>query len=336
MPRRTERARCLCNGQRRPIRCLHGSTSRHPIRLGAGDVVAQGVGVGGQHRLRLRHRRRRCPVRAADGALRQVPRRPDSSQRRRSVGEGQAGVLRRPGRVRLVRREGAPAGRVLRHPHVPPLVGRGRAGVAEPDRRRGRRTRLIEWLDASGWIGRAAGVGSHRRHRRSTSRRAPADGAPRTPSNGETLVLNGYPIQPKTSINVTSTVAGYTARGATLETMQTSLVPGVVPQMARATADRGSSERAVQPATVVFPTAFQAVSGTTQNQRLVVFPGQFSDLDPTPGANAGTQLLDGSRLVHRLLRRFAPLLATRRSRSSRRARRRSASSVRHLGSCCSG
>ena len=47
----------------------------------------------------------------------------------------------------------------------------------------------------------------------------------------------------------------------------------------------------MQPATVVFPTAFQAVSGTTHNQRLVVFPGQFSDLDPTPGADAGTQLL---------------------------------------------
>ncbi len=118
--------------------------------------------------------------------------------------------------------------------------------------------------------------------------------------DGETLFLNGYPIQPKTSMNVTSTVPGFTARGATLETMQTSLVPGVVPQIARATADRGSSERPVQPATVVFPTAFQAVSGTTNNQRLVVFPGQFSDVDPTPGADAGTQLLidQGSYTVY--------------------------------------
>ena len=77
-------------------------------------------------------------------------------------------------------------------------------------------------------------------------------------------------------------------------------MPGVVPQIARATADRGSSERPLQPATVVFPTAFQAVSGTTNNQRLVVFPGQFSDVDPTPGADAGTQLLidQGSYTVY--------------------------------------
>ena len=101
-------------------------------------------------------------------------------------------------------------------------------------------------------------------------------------------------------MNITSTVPGFTARGATLETMQTRLVPGVVPQIARATADRGSSERPVQPATVVFPTAFQTVSGTTNNQRLVVFPGQFSDVDPTPGADAGTQLLidQGSYTVY--------------------------------------
>ena len=109
--------------------------------------------------------------------------------------------------------------------------------------------------------------------------------------NGETLVVNGYPIEPKTSLEVTSTLPGYTARGAALETMRTNLVPGVLPQMARATSDRGSSERAQQPATAVFPTSFQTVGGNANKQRLVVYPGQFSDLDPTPGANTGSQLL---------------------------------------------
>lgn len=118
-----------------------------------------------------------------------------------------------------------------------------------------------------------------------------ADGRTAYSVDGETLVINGYPIQPKTSVDVTSTAAGFTARGATLETMQTSQVAGVVPQMARATADRSSSERAQQPATAVFPTAFQTVAGNANKQRLVIFPGQFSDLDPAPNATSGTQML---------------------------------------------
>ena len=54
---------------------LAGSTSGIPYDWVTVDVVAQGVGVGCQHRLRLRIIGRRCPVRAVDGALRQVPRR---------------------------------------------------------------------------------------------------------------------------------------------------------------------------------------------------------------------------------------------------------------------
>ncbi|MFM2072988.1 MAG: hypothetical protein RLZZ623_3252, partial [Actinomycetota bacterium] len=108
---------------------------------------------------------------------------------------------------------------------------------------------------------------------------------------GDTLVVNGYPIAPRTSVDVTSTVSGLTARGAAIESMQTTLVPNVLPQIARATSDLGGNEPAARPATVVFPTAFQTIGGNAQHQRLVVFPGQFSDVDATPGADTGTQLL---------------------------------------------
>ena len=75
--------------------------------------------MGGQHRLRVWLARRRRLVRASDGAVRQVPRGSHYSQRRRRARQGQAGLLRESGRVRLVRREGSATGGVLRHPDVP-------------------------------------------------------------------------------------------------------------------------------------------------------------------------------------------------------------------------
>jgi hypothetical protein len=109
--------------------------------------------------------------------------------------------------------------------------------------------------------------------------------------NGETLIENGYPITPKTTLDVTSTRPGFMARGATIESLTTSATGNVLPAIARSTIDRVSTEASTRPSTVVFPTSFQSVAGTTQRQKLVVYPGQFSDNDPAPGADRGTETL---------------------------------------------
>ncbi len=121
--------------------------------------------------------------------------------------------------------------------------------------------------------------------------RPTADGRTAYTVDGETLVINGYPVTPKTSFDVTSTRPGYFARGAAIETMDTELVDGVVPEIARATVDRSTTEPASQPDTMVFPTSFQSVAGSGDQQRLVVLPGQFNDFNPAPGADAGSALL---------------------------------------------
>ncbi|MBI4934383.1 MAG: HYR domain-containing protein [Actinobacteria bacterium] len=112
-------------------------------------------------------------------------------------------------------------------------------------------------------------------------------------ANGETLDINGYPVVPRTSIDVTDPSGTYRARGAIIESINTTLEDGVTPRIARAISDSAVDEPAIQPATVVFPTAFQAISGTSNQQRLVVYPGQFSDTDDSslPGKDVGTQLL---------------------------------------------
>ena len=118
--------------------------------------------------------------------------------------------------------------------------------------------------------------------------RPSADGTAYT-VNGETLAVNGYPVMPKTSVDVT--VPGLSARGAAIERMTTTLLDGVLPQIARATVDNSLLEPSRRPSTVVFPTAFQSIGGTNATQRLVVVPGQFSDLDDAPGQHRGQQLL---------------------------------------------
>jgi hypothetical protein len=109
--------------------------------------------------------------------------------------------------------------------------------------------------------------------------------------NGETLTENGYPITPKTSFDVTANDPTLVARGATIESITTKSVSNILPEIARSTIDRVGTETSTRPATVVFPTTFQSVSGTSQHQRLVVYPGQFSDTDPSPGADTGTETL---------------------------------------------
>ena len=124
-------------------------------------------------------------------------------------------------------------------------------------------------------------------------------GQPYPTAESGAIVLHGYPIQPKVITEVT--VDGYEARGAVIESM--SSVPPVDgadiadPAYARAIVDLAANEPEVEPGSVIFPTAFQTVThtsdGATSTDRLLLFPGQltvdgpdatqllFTDLTPT-------------------------------------------------------
>ena len=125
------------------------------------------------------------------------------------------------------------------------------------------------------------------------------DGQPYPTAEAGAIVLHGYPIQPKVITEVT--VDGYEARGAVIESMSSvPPVDGTViddPAYARAIVDLAANEPEVEPGSVIFPTAFQTVThtsdGATSTDRLLLFPGQltvdgpdatqllFTDLTPT-------------------------------------------------------
>ena len=107
-------------------------------------------------------------------------------------------------------------------------------------------------------------------------------GQPYPDAESGAIVLHGYPIQPKVITEVT--VDGYEARGAVIESM--SSVPPVEgadiadPAYARAIVDLAANEPEVEPGSVIFPTAFQTVThssdGATSTDRLLLFPGQLT------------------------------------------------------------
>ena len=121
--------------------------------------------------------------------------------------------------------------------------------------------------------------------------------------DGETLALNGYPVTPKQSFGITSTDPSLTARGAIIESMEATVETGITPQMVRAVSDLGNDEPAPQPATMVFPTTFQTISGNAQQQRLVVYPGQFSDDRQRSRRGCRRAVAPHQGVVQRVLRR---------------------------------
>ena len=229
---------------------------------------------------------RRCPVRAAHGALRQVPRRSQHHQRRRRPGQGQAGVLRiaRACTARTTRRRYS---RSCSTASPCSASRRSSAGPASPSAARVaavRRTRLIEWLDAA----RLARAGCPPRPPspipRSTHAARSPTGATAYTVDGETLVLNGYPIATEDEHQC------HVNRAGVHRPRRHARIDGDQPGARGCAADRPGDGRPSAAVSVLCSRRrscsrprSRPVGGTTQNQRLVVFPGQFSDLDPDPG-----------------------------------------------------
>ncbi len=98
---------------------------------------------------------------------------------------------------------------------------------------------------------------------------------------GDVEIKDGYPIVPRTSVDVTSpTPLSEVARGAIIESLE-SRVPVATPsaEYARVAVGVAGAESDIESSTAVFPTAFQAitsmVSGDAPTDQLVLFPGQY-------------------------------------------------------------
>ena len=111
------------------------------------------------------------------------------------------------------------------------------------------------------------------------------DGTTFASIDGDVQTANGYPIVPRTTVDVTQPVAsGLIAHGALLTklTAEESNVPS--PAFARAGVGQQANEPAKEPASYAWPAQFATVNLLADEQKLVLLPEQLVSNDDGPGA----------------------------------------------------
>jgi CSLREA domain-containing protein len=105
--------------------------------------------------------------------------------------------------------------------------------------------------------------------------------------DGDTLVVQNRPIQPKVVRDITRT--GAIAHGALITGLESIDRGAFDPVYARPTVDSSASETERQIGDAPFPAAIQSVRSLPGRQTLVLVPGQFRD--PVAGTGIGTERL---------------------------------------------
>src|SRR4029079_878052 len=112
-----------------------------------------------------------------------------------------------------------------------------------------------------------------------------SDGTTFATIDGDVQTANGYPIVPRTTVDVTQPVAsGLIAHGALLTKWKAEESNDPLPSFARAGVGQQSQEPAKVAASYAWPAQFATVNLLADEQKLVLLPEQLVSNDDGPGA----------------------------------------------------